>query len=112
MLQDGPVPTDGHCALHPVQGGQEDVRRPGLSVPCTYTEYKAGATQTMDVGKFGLSLSFGSVVTTVRREYLIYPLLSFVSDLGGSLGLFIGFSFFAMWDILTDVHLIGRHAVK
>ena len=30
-------------------------------------------------------MQFGSVTTTVRKEYYIYPTLSFVSDIGGSL---------------------------
>ena len=36
--------------------------------------------------------------TKVKEEILIYPLVSFVSDLGGSLGLFVGFSFLNLWD--------------
>ena len=67
----------------------------------------------------------------MKKEYYIYPLLSLVSDFGelflhngvgvkdpdvrikkrngllfhlkgGSLGLFVGFSFFALWDIIKD----------
>ena len=30
----------------------------------------------------------------------MYPFSSFVSDVGGALGLFVGFSFMALWDAI------------
>ena len=93
--------------------GQKDrLERLGCLLPCSYTEYKVFKAQTYDFANFGFSLSFGSVVTTVRREYLIYPILSLVSDMGGSLGLFLGFCFFAMFDILKDAVLLVRYSGK
>ena len=36
--------------------------------------------------------------TKIRNEVEIYPFVSFVCDLGGSLGLFVGFSFLTLLD--------------
>ena len=43
--------------------------------------------------------------TTIKTEQLIYPLVSLVADFGGTLGLFLGFSFITLWDNLP---LIGK----
>ena len=34
-----------------------------------------------------------------RKEVEVYPLESFISEFGGALGLFVGFSFMMIWDI-------------
>ena len=41
----------------------------------------------------------------VEEEHLIYDFISFVSECGGSLGLFLGFSFFMVFDYLTPILL-------
>ena len=46
-----------------------------------------------------LFLMLARKTATKRTEVLLYPLTSFVSELGGSLGLFVGFSFWMFWDI-------------
>ena len=47
--------------------------------------------------------------TWVEKEKLIYPLSSLVAEFGGTLGLFIGFSFIGVWDQLGLVGmLLGR----
>ena len=40
---------------------------------------------------------------TKRTEIEMYPLSSFVSDVGGALGLFVGFSFISFWDVIEFV---------
>ena len=60
----------------------------------------------MTFEKFGLFLSYGSTDTTVRKEFYILNFVTFVSNYGGSLGLFVGFSFFMMWDIVGDVVMV------
>ena len=39
--------------------------------------------------------------TTIKTEQLIYPVTSLVADFGGTLGLFMGFSFISIWDNLA-----------
>ena len=36
--------------------------------------------------------------TTIQSEVYIYPWTSLVAEFGGTLGLFIGFSFMSLWD--------------
>ena len=45
-----------------------------------------------------LWLSIASKSVEVLREELSYPFLSLVADIGGVLGLFIGFNFLMIWD--------------
>ena len=47
---------------------------------------------------YAFSLWAVSGKTTIRTEKLIYPPASLVADFGGTLGLFLGFSFVALFD--------------
>ena len=42
--------------------------------------------------------SFTSDKILVLKEVEAYPILSLVADVGGVLGLFIGFNFLMLWD--------------
>ena len=66
-------------------------------MPCSYTKYEIADK----VRKFELALIFGSLFTTVRKEVYLHPFISFVSDMAGSFGLFVGFTFFTLWDVLN-----------
>ena len=72
----------------------------GCLFPCTYNQYRLMGTDLLDFDEFGMILVFGSLRTTVLREYYIYPIECLVSDFGGSLGLFVGFSFVMLWDVV------------
>ena len=51
----------------------------------------------------GLSLigfSFSTNSVELLEEVLVYPFESFLAEVGGALGLFLGFSFMMIWDIL------------
>ena len=74
--------------------------RTGCLFPCTYGEYRVVATDLRDLSSFGMVLTYGSLSITVLREYFIYPFDSLVSDFGGTLGLFVGFSFVMFWDVV------------
>ena len=78
------------------------VNTTGCLYPCNYLEYRVGSQETSSFKKFGLWITYGSVATADEREYYSYKFDSLVSDYGGSLGLFVGFSFFALWDIVKD----------
>ena len=41
---------------------------------------------------------FQSNIVEVHKEELAYPTISLVADVGGVLGLFIGFNFLMVWD--------------
>jgi hypothetical protein len=44
-----------------------------------------------------------SDIVTINEEYLVFDILSFVGSVGGSLGLFVGFSFFDFGSMLTNI---------
>ena len=77
----------------------------GCLLPCTYLEYKLVSAKTMKSPWTtpATVMSFGNLATTVRREVYVYSILDLVSDFGGSLGLFVGFSFYSLWDAAKDV---------
>jgi len=47
---------------------------------------------------FQFSLWALSSKTRVETEELIYPVSTLVAEFGGTLGLFLGFSFISLWD--------------
>ena len=51
----------------------------------------------------GLTLWNTSPSLLVEKEELIYPMESLVAEFGGTLGLFLGFSFMAIWDQMAHV---------
>ena len=54
----------------------------------------------VDLTSYGFQLSFAKTEAWEEREALVYEFVSFVSEFGGSLGLFLGFSFYSVWDVL------------
>ena len=44
----------------------------------------------------------------VESEELLYPVESLLAEFGGTLALFLGFSFMALWDGLTQVGQVIR----
>ena len=55
----------------------------------------------IDCRRFHIGFSFASTDIVTQKENLVYPPVSFISELGGSLGLFVGFSFLTIWDAVT-----------
>ena len=73
----------------------------GCFPPCSYTEYKLAAKpHKFKTGK-ELRLQLSSSKVLMRREKIIYSMESLVSEFGGALGLFLGFSFMMLWNILA-----------
>ena len=75
----------------------------GCSLPCTYVEYRL----IKEPVKFKESnqrfvLIWLSSKAVERSEQLLYPIESFISEFGGALGLFLGFSFMQIWDISEE----------
>ena len=50
------------------------------------------------LGTFGYVLWNMSPYVLVETESLLYSIESLVAEFGGTLGLFLGFSFMALWD--------------
>ena len=88
----------------------------GCYAPCSYKEYRfTGAANEAGVRPFSsLAISFSifqwhlgtfgyvlwnmSPYVLVETESLLYSIESLVAEFGGTLGLFLGFSFMALWD--------------
>jgi hypothetical protein len=56
-------------------------------------------------------LGFANSENFEEKEVFLYGLTSFVSEFGGALGLFLGFSFFSCWDVL-NIFLTACHQGK
>ena len=50
----------------------------------------------------GLTIAFSSMSLTVKEESILYPFSSLFGDIGGSLGLFIGFSLLTFGETIMD----------
>ena len=46
---------------------------------------------------------FYSQTVYIEKEVLDYPFITLLADFGGVLGLFIGFNFLMIWDIIVFV---------
>ena len=85
----------------------------GCKKPCNYHEYKIiGDKAPTDLTKEGF-LTFALLAVDnniyVETEALLYPGTSLVAEIGGTLGLFIGFSFMILWDgIVRVMHLTKK----
>ena len=60
----------------------------------------------------GYMFGFSSTRITVKEEVYLYPLISFISEVGGSLGLFLGVSFLGIWDIILNLSKLIVHRMK
>ena len=76
--------------------------RTGCKVPCQYQHYDlVGTPLTFDWNKTYFTLQLASTEITTKEEILIFPFVSLVCEFGGSLGLFLGFSFFGTFDMIV-----------
>ena len=75
-------------------------------VPCTYRKYTVLTDLMKGLGVgFGVGVVFPSTEITLEEEDYVYPLLSFVAELGGALGMFLGFSFLMALNFLHNIIL-------
>ena len=71
--------------------------RTGCFKPCSYKEYKlVGEDPTASIGI--IDIQFVKKEIMIEMESLRYSALSLLADMGGSLGMFLGFSFLMVWD--------------
>lgn len=81
--------------------------------PCKYRKYFFFGDPIETVFEseyFTFSLWAVSKETRIKKEHLIYPLSSLIAEFGGTLGIFLGFSFITLWDniILTSAFSIYK----
>ena len=50
-----------------------------------------------------IRILFSGQTVIIEKEELAYPFTSLMADFGGVLGLFIGFNFLMIWDIIFSV---------
>ena len=48
----------------------------------------------------GYLFGFSTNTVVVKEEEYLYPMSSFVAEFGGTLGLFVGFSFLTLWEMI------------
>ena len=73
-------------------------------IPCKYKEFKiVGVPEKLESVKLTkMKLMMANMDILENNEELIYPFVSFVAEFGGSLGLFLGFSFMMIFDFFSD----------
>ena len=84
-------------------------RMTGCKKPCSYKEYNFVNTNLKDLSYYtfpedqiAFCLWAVSQNTLIEEEVLVYSFESLIAELGGSLGLFLGFSFMTIWDGLKN----------
>ena len=91
-------------------GEIEDIS--GCLRPCKYLTYEFSDTTTYShnyapqLNATTLEIGLLNPVVTVRKESYLYPFSSFVAETGGTLGLFLGFSFLMAYDELSKLLVI------
>ena len=78
----------------------------GCSKPCKYKQYRLlgePKPSTFKTEHYVFSLWAVSYKTRIETEELIYPSSSFVAEFGGTLSLFLGFSFITLWDSFSTI---------
>ena len=90
------------------------IEKTGCHVPCRHREYKifSDEFEGSTLGGSGVAVWLLSTEFTLEEEEFIYPFISFVAEFGGALGLFLGFSFFMVWDFVVGLfHMACRTLV-
>ena len=65
----------------------------GCLLPCSYIHYSLSDLYSIVSNETEFLISYALTDHLVEEEVLLFPLDSLVSELGGALGLFLGFSF-------------------
>ena len=87
-----------------VSSTEELVSLTSCQIPCLYNTFESVDRKDIvfnnDNNKTGLffALRFATTKITVREDYEHYPFPSFLAEVGGALGLFLGYSFMTCWD--------------
>ena len=103
-----------HIQAYNFIGGADNIDRvidhSGCKLPCTFLEYSIAEELPEESKSDMLSLKFciATDKVLVKTEVKRYEFGNLVGDTGGSLGLFLGFSFMTIWDWLCSLADILR----
>ena len=84
------------------------VNRTECPKPCRYKEYKLVGEEQWHFPGF-IFLTFAKEEVVIEKEMTSYSGLSLLADIGGSLGMCLGFSFLMVWDGFEAVMGTMRH---
>ena len=92
---------------------QEVSKKFGCQFPCQYNEFKLVEEVPRTLAKKTLNLTFSLINNEflVKKEIEMYGLTSLVGDIGGSLGLFLGFSLVMVWDAILHVAMMFKEKI-
>ena len=62
-----------------------------------------GIVLLSEISFLGYNLILASTEVDVEEEYFLYDFVSLISELGGAMGLFLGFSFFMITDYIAPM---------
>ena len=82
------------------------VNTTGCQKPCHFKVYdRIGYEGFPAFNITGLNLDFAGEEVTIEKEVEGYNEVMLLSDLGGSLGMLLGFSFYMLWDVFEKIGL-------
>ena len=85
---------------------EEELRKlTGCLLPCSYTQYSLSDSNSFASNETKFVISYALTDLITEEEVLVFPLDSLVSELGGALGLFLGFSFLGA---LTTIQTVTK----
>jgi len=83
---------------------REVLKETGCLPPCQFSEYTLVENVPGFEKTYGYGLAYATTEVRIEEEDWVYPGLSFIGEFGGSLGLFVGFSFYTFWDVLVYIY--------
>ena len=69
------------------------------SKPCKYNVFSLAEEAEIDGNGTKVYFSLASKKIISKKEVYLYTFSSLIAELGGALGLFLGFSFYMLWDL-------------
>ena len=83
--------------------------RTGCLKPCTFIHYSQRTAQLLPKkSSSSLFLRMAKSKISFKKELWVYDEISLVSEIGGALGLFVGFSFLNVADLVSYIYDIYK----
>ena len=106
--------SDGHhwmsdtMYIQRISDGKGTLEIPQLSWWVNQLERKLQQLSNLHFRNYCLALRLTSTTLKIKKEIYVYTFTSFIGELGGSLGLFVGFSFLTIFDLYEIVAKIFK----